>query len=362
MLLHAIDASEGDADDRWRTIDAELAAYGAGLDERQQIVVLNKTDLSPDPPRVRDRGRAHHPRLPRVSRRRAPASRSCGARSSSSCRRRRSCRALDQTELVDFLVYRPEPARRAFRVFRTETRLPRHRDAARARAARGDPPRGRRARGRRGADRRRDARVADVGLYGGAFDPPHNGHVAVAQAAKEHFGLPRSSCSSPRRPGHKGMTPACGDPARAGAGRVSATTTCASIRIRARSTCCAASSFDDPLFVIGADQFCDFLAWKEPDAVLDLTRLAVATRPGYPQEPLDAVLGAARAPGARRLLRARAESRSVPGRAGPRGRRRAARRARPAGRRSADRGAGPLSRRLTSAAVATLASTSAEGH
>src|SRR5437016_7114760 len=43
LLLHVIDASEGDAEERWRTIDAELAAYGAGLDERPQVVVLNKT-------------------------------------------------------------------------------------------------------------------------------------------------------------------------------------------------------------------------------------------------------------------------------------------------------------------------------
>src|SRR5205807_5315908 len=50
LLLHVIDASEGDADERWRTIDAELAAYGAGLDERPQAVVLNKLDLVPEPP------------------------------------------------------------------------------------------------------------------------------------------------------------------------------------------------------------------------------------------------------------------------------------------------------------------------
>src|SRR5437870_5903330 len=50
LLLHVIDASEGDADERWRTIDAELAAYGAGLDTRPQVVLLNKTDLSPDAP------------------------------------------------------------------------------------------------------------------------------------------------------------------------------------------------------------------------------------------------------------------------------------------------------------------------
>src|SRR3954447_23242627 len=50
VLVHVIDSAEDDADERWRTIDAELAAYGAGLDERPQIVVLNKIDLSPEPP------------------------------------------------------------------------------------------------------------------------------------------------------------------------------------------------------------------------------------------------------------------------------------------------------------------------
>jgi len=48
LLVHVIDGSEGDADERFRTIDRELAHYGAGLDERPQIVVLNKADLSPE--------------------------------------------------------------------------------------------------------------------------------------------------------------------------------------------------------------------------------------------------------------------------------------------------------------------------
>jgi GTP-binding protein len=49
LLVHVIDGSDGDADRRFRTIDRELALYGAGLDERPQIVVLNKADLSPEP-------------------------------------------------------------------------------------------------------------------------------------------------------------------------------------------------------------------------------------------------------------------------------------------------------------------------
>src|SRR5581483_8603059 len=47
-LLHVIDASRP-PEEQWRTIDAELAAYGAGLDRLPQIVVLNKIDLEPDP-------------------------------------------------------------------------------------------------------------------------------------------------------------------------------------------------------------------------------------------------------------------------------------------------------------------------
>ena len=41
VLVHVIDSAEDDADARWRTIEAELAAYGSGLDERPQVVVLN---------------------------------------------------------------------------------------------------------------------------------------------------------------------------------------------------------------------------------------------------------------------------------------------------------------------------------
>ena len=51
LLLHVIDASEGDADARFAVIDNELAEYGAGLGERPQIVVLNKADLLPGPAR-----------------------------------------------------------------------------------------------------------------------------------------------------------------------------------------------------------------------------------------------------------------------------------------------------------------------
>jgi GTPase len=120
LLVHVIDSAEDDADDRWSTIDAELAAYGAGLDERPQIVVLNKIDLSPDPPAfgVEDE------RIIRVLRVSAATGAGLDAL-------RRTLFELvryeaeeeptgEADELVDFLVYRPQPTRRPYRVYRTE--------------------------------------------------------------------------------------------------------------------------------------------------------------------------------------------------------------------------------------------------
>jgi GTP-binding protein len=45
LLVHVLDASVPDLEGRFRTIDHELARYGAGLADRPQLVVLNKIDL-----------------------------------------------------------------------------------------------------------------------------------------------------------------------------------------------------------------------------------------------------------------------------------------------------------------------------
>jgi GTP-binding protein len=50
LLLHVIDAAAADPAEQFGQIDHELAEYGAGLDERNQVVVLNKIDLLPEPP------------------------------------------------------------------------------------------------------------------------------------------------------------------------------------------------------------------------------------------------------------------------------------------------------------------------
>ena len=116
-----IDASEGDADERFRTIDRELALYGAGLDERRQVIVLNKADLSPEPAQfgVEDeRIVAVH----RVSCATGEGIRELERSLFTLCPSAPEPHADgDDDELPEFLEYRPVPrARRAFRILRTD--------------------------------------------------------------------------------------------------------------------------------------------------------------------------------------------------------------------------------------------------
>jgi len=128
-----------------------------------------------------------------------------------------------------------------------------------------------------------------TGLYGGAFDPPHVGHVEVVRAAKAHFGLPRLAILVTEQPGHKETFL----PADVRLELAQAAFPDDDVRVdpHARTVdLLRAERYDEPLFLVGADQFCDFLSWKEPDEVLELAELGVATRPGYPAGPIDAVL------------------------------------------------------------------------
>jgi GTP-binding protein len=118
LLLHVIDSSEDDAAERFATIDRELAAYGAGVETRPQVIVLNKIDLRADPP-VFDVEDERIVRVFQVS---------CATGAGIEELRRalfelcppQALAPLSEDGLVDFLVYRPRPGGRRFRVLRTD--------------------------------------------------------------------------------------------------------------------------------------------------------------------------------------------------------------------------------------------------
>jgi GTP-binding protein len=118
VLVHVIDAAEGDPAEQFRQIDHELAEYGADLDRRTQVVVLNKIDLLPSSPElgVRDE------RIAAV----LAVSAATGAGVDDFRRKLfELCppeppQETDPDALADFLVYRPQPRAPAFRILRTD--------------------------------------------------------------------------------------------------------------------------------------------------------------------------------------------------------------------------------------------------
>jgi nicotinate-nucleotide adenylyltransferase len=131
-----------------------------------------------------------------------------------------------------------------------------------------------------------------TGLYGGVFDPPHNGHVALAAAALTRFGLQQLFVLVVVDPGHKSVELDFERRyalARLAFDGIPRTELYPEGHARTADAL-RKHKFADPIFLIGADEFAAFPTWKEPDDVLRLARLGVATRPGYPREPLEAVL------------------------------------------------------------------------
>jgi nicotinate-nucleotide adenylyltransferase len=129
-----------------------------------------------------------------------------------------------------------------------------------------------------------------IGLFGGSFDPPHRGHVELAERAKQELGLPRLLVLVSADPGHKEVETPSDVRLRLAQAAFPDDDVVLDEHARTIDTLRAHPEWDDPVFLIGADEFCDFLSWKEPDAVLDHARLAVATRPGFPRDRLDNVL------------------------------------------------------------------------
>ena len=137
-----------------------------------------------------------------------------------------------------------------------------------------------------------------VGLLGGTFDPPHLGHVELARTALRSLGLERLLVVVVGVPPHKPVETdaetrfrlaeaAFGGLPQVELSRHELEKEGPSYTVETARW--AASRFDDPVWIVGADEFADFPTWRDPNGVLELVRLAVATRPGIDRERLEAV-------------------------------------------------------------------------
>lgn len=132
-----------------------------------------------------------------------------------------------------------------------------------------------------------------IGLFGGTFDPPHLGHLALAEWARQDLALDRVIFMPAGQPPHKRgrrLSPA--------AHRL-AMTRLAVRGHRGFAVSDLEARRDGPSFTVdtlrhlraahpgarlfllmGADSLDDFATWREPAAIARLATLVVATRPG----------------------------------------------------------------------------------
>jgi nicotinate-nucleotide adenylyltransferase len=128
-----------------------------------------------------------------------------------------------------------------------------------------------------------------TGILGGIFDPPHDGHVALARAALQKLPIDRFLVLVAEHPGHRHVV--AGPEPRLRMARAAFAELPAEVGLDENAFTVDAvrgGRFgDEALFIVGADEGADFPSWKEPDEVLRWVRLAVGTRSGYPPPDLE---------------------------------------------------------------------------
>ena len=135
-----------------------------------------------------------------------------------------------------------------------------------------------------------------LGLFGGSFNPPHVGHLAVAAACAEAAGLEAvvwmPAATPPHKLGDASLAPAearlamvraavAGDPAfrvsdlelRRGADGAPSFTVDTLRALRAQTD-------DEWALVVGGDSLAGFAGWRAPREIVELARLVAYRRPG----------------------------------------------------------------------------------
>jgi nicotinate-nucleotide adenylyltransferase len=128
-----------------------------------------------------------------------------------------------------------------------------------------------------------------IGILGGTFDPPHNGHVALAEAALQELGLDELLVLVVVNPGHRSTVE---DAESRLALAVAAFAGLPRTRVEGDENAYTVDAvrggrFGDAVFIVGADEGVAFPDWKEPDEILRWVKLAVGTRSGYPPPDLE---------------------------------------------------------------------------
>jgi nicotinate-nucleotide adenylyltransferase len=141
--------------------------------------------------------------------------------------------------------------------------------------------------------------MRDIGILGGTFNPPHMGHLVMAQEALDQLDLDRVVLMPVAVPPHKEAREDPGAAARlelcrlavAGDERFEVSPLevergGASFTVDTLRELHDVEPEHDLTFIVGGDMAQSLPAWREPEAILALARLAVAEREGVRREDI----------------------------------------------------------------------------
>jgi nicotinate-nucleotide adenylyltransferase len=135
------------------------------------------------------------------------------------------------------------------------------------------------------------------GIYGGTFDPPHSGHLIVAEHVADLLKLDRVFFIPSYQSPHKTPGGSSAPEHRLAMTRLAIAGNplfeCLDIEVLKPEVSFTVStleqltrSYPDDAFMlmIGMDNYQTFHRWKDPHRILELATLAVMNRPGFPQQ------------------------------------------------------------------------------
>lgn len=130
-----------------------------------------------------------------------------------------------------------------------------------------------------------------IGILGGTFNPPHRGHLALARHAKSELGLERVVLMPANSAPHKGDERDPGprrrlEMCRLAVGEQDGLAVCGleierggrSYTVDSLRAIHASHPEAELTFIVGADMALTLPAWREPQALIGLAKLAVAER------------------------------------------------------------------------------------
>ncbi|MFQ6093852.1 MAG: nicotinate-nucleotide adenylyltransferase [bacterium] len=134
-----------------------------------------------------------------------------------------------------------------------------------------------------------------VGIFGGTFNPPHLGHLIVAQEVRRRFSLDKIVFVPSARPPHKADSPGASSAERyimtVLATRDNPYFEVSDVEIRRPGRSYTVDTIKqfkklygtevEIFFIMGGDSIFEIDTWREPEEILRLCKVIVTTRPGF---------------------------------------------------------------------------------